>query len=112
MLGERDLLERALVNLAENAAAHTLRGCIVLAAQLGRDGRVEIEVRDTGSGMPAVTRERAFERFYRTGLVGGGFGLGLAIVHEVVRVHAGSVEIESEPGVGTSVRLRLPAASP
>jgi PAS domain S-box-containing protein len=112
VLGERDLLERALANLAENAAAHTLRGCIVLAAQLGRDGLVEIEVRDSGCGMPAEERERAFERFYRTGPAGQGFGLGLAIVSEVVRVLDGSVEIDSQPGVGTSVRMKLPAAAP
>jgi PAS domain S-box-containing protein len=112
VLGERDLLERALTNLAENAAAHTLRGCIVLAAQLGRDGLVEIEVRDTGTGMHPGERARAFERFYRTGTPGEGFGLGLAIVHEVVRVLDGSVEIDSEPGSGTAVRVRLPAAAP
>jgi two-component system phosphate regulon sensor histidine kinase PhoR len=111
VLGERDLLERALANLAENAAAHTLRGCIVLAAQLGRDGLVEIEVRDTGCGMRSDVRARAFERFYRTGLPGQGFGLGLAIVREVVRVLDGSVEIDSEPGVGTSVRMKLPASA-
>jgi PAS domain S-box-containing protein len=110
VLGERGLLERALANLAENAASHTLRGCIVLAAQLGRDGLVEIEVRDTGTGMAPAEQARAFERFYRMGTPGAGFGLGLAIVREVVRVLDGSVEIDSEPGVGTSVRLRLPAA--
>jgi PAS domain S-box-containing protein len=110
VLAERGLLERALANLAENAASHTLRGCIVLAAQLGRDGLVEIEVRDTGTGMAPAEQARAFERFYRMGTPGAGFGLGLAIVREVVRVLDGSVEIESEPGVGTSVRLRLPAA--
>ena len=111
VLGERGLLERAIANLAENAAAHTLRGCIVLAAQLDRDGLVEIEVRDTGCGMTLDERTHAFERFYRTVDRGEGFGLGLAIVREVVRVLDGSVEINSEPGVGTSVRLKLPAAA-
>ena len=111
VLAQRDLLERALTNLAENAVAHTARGCIVLAARPRTDGRVEIEVRDTGTGMPPDERERAFERFYRTGARGGeGFGLGLAIVREVVRVLDGAIEIESEPGVGTAVRLTLPAA--
>ena len=112
VLAQRELLERALANLAENAVAHTKRGCIVLAARSRPDGRVEIEVRDTGSGMPPDKRERAFERFYRMGARGSeGFGLGLAIVHEVVRVLDGEIEIESEPGVGTAVRLTLPAAT-
>ncbi len=110
-LAERDLLERALSNLAENAVAHTARGCIVLAARPGDEGCVTIEVRDTGSGMPPDERERAFERFYRAGVRGGeGFGLGLAIVRESVRVLNGTVEIDSEPGIGTVVRLSLPEA--
>jgi PAS domain S-box-containing protein len=109
-LGERGLLERALTNLADNAAAHTQRGAIVLAAGPAGAGRVEIEVRDTGCGMDAAEREQAFERFSRTGGRGReGFGLGLAIVREVVRALDGRVEIESRPGVGTIVRLTLPA---
>lgn len=112
VLAERDLLERALTNVAENAAAHTARGCIVLAARPSGEGRVAIEVRDTGSGMPPDERERAFERFYRAGARGGeGFGLGLAIVREAVRVLNGTVEIDSEPGIGTAVRLTLAEAS-
>ena len=111
VLAVRDLLERALSNIAENAVAHTSRGCVVLAARPGTEGRVAIEIRDTGSGMPPDERERAFERFYRTGVRGGeGFGLGLAIVREVVRVLDGSVEIDSEPGIGTAVRVTLPEA--
>jgi PAS domain S-box-containing protein len=112
VLAERGLLERALANLATNAAAHTSQGRIVLTARHDADGLVEIEVRDTGCGMAAVERERAFERFYRAGARGGeGFGLGLAIVYEIVGVLGGTVEIESEPGVGTAVRMKLPAAT-
>jgi len=111
VMAERDLLERALANLAENAVAHTARGCIVLAARPSGQGAIVIEVRDTGSGMPPDERERAFERFYRAGARGGeGFGLGLAIVREAVRALNGTVEIESEPGIGTAVRLSLPEA--
>jgi PAS domain S-box-containing protein len=110
-LAERDLLERALTNLAENAAAHTRRGSIVLSAESRGDGCVAIEVLDSGSGMPPEQRDRVFERFSRGGSRGGeGFGLGLAIVREAVRVLDGTVEIESEPGIGTVVRLSLPEA--
>jgi two-component system phosphate regulon sensor histidine kinase PhoR len=112
VLAERGLLERALANLADNAAAHTVQGRIVLAARSDDDGSIEIEVQDTGCGMQPGERERAFERFYRAGArSGAGFGLGLSIVHEVVRVLGGRIEIDSEPGEGTAVRLRLPAAA-
>ena len=101
VLAERDLLERAIANLAENAAAHTSRGSIMLMARPCASDSVEIEVRDTGPGMPPEVRERAFERFYRTGTRGGdGFGLGLAIVREAMRVLNGRIEIATEPGVG------------
>ena len=111
VLAERDLLERAITNLAENAVSHTSRGRIVIAGRAGADGAAQVEVRDTGSGMPPDDRERAFERFYRAGVRGGeGFGLGLAIVRESVRALNGTVRIESEPGIGTVVRLTLPAA--
>jgi signal transduction histidine kinase len=112
VLAERGLLERALSNLATNAASHTTHGRVVLAARLDEDGLVELEVRDTGCGMSPAERERAFERFYRAGARGGeGFGLGLAIVHDIVRVLGGHVELESEPDVGTVVRVRLPAGT-
>ena len=111
VLAERDLLERALSNLVANAVAHTRRGSIVLTVDPLNGGRIGIEVRDTGCGMPPAERARVFERFYRVGARGDeGFGLGLAIVQEIMRVLDGSVEIESEPGVGTAVRLVLPEA--
>jgi PAS domain S-box-containing protein len=112
VLAERDLLERALSNLVANAIAHTRQGSIVLTVERPNDGQVGIEVRDTGCGMPPALRARAFERFYRVGArEDGRFGLGLSIVQEIMRVLDGSVEIESELGVGTAVRLVLPEAS-
>jgi PAS domain S-box-containing protein len=111
VLAERDLLERALSNLVANAIAHTREGSIALTIDAPDEGQVRIEVRDTGCGMQAADRARVFERFYRAGARGDeGFGLGLAIVQEIMRVLDGSVEIESEPGVGTAVRLVLPEA--
>jgi PAS domain S-box-containing protein len=112
VLAERDLLERALSNVLANAVTHTRTGSIVLTVEPPSEGRVGIEVRDTGCGMPPAARDRAFERFYRAGPRGNeGFGLGLAIVHEIMRVLDGAVEIDSEPGVGTAVRLVLPEAA-
>jgi two-component system sensor histidine kinase VicK len=105
---DRELLERALVNLAENAAKHTTSGRVLLTARAGRRG-VTVEIQDTGSGMSAEERERAADRFYRGGArTGTGFGLGLAIVRQVAEALGGSFELESTPTEGTVARLVLP----
>jgi PAS domain S-box-containing protein len=106
-----ELLEQAVVNLAENAARATRSGRIVLAARATDDGVVEISVSDTGPGIPAADRQRIFERFYRAEPERPGFGLGLAIVRAITDALAGELDLESTPGAGTIVRLRLPRAA-
>jgi len=107
VLGERGLAEHALRNLAANAAQHTRHGRILLRASRNRTG-VAIEVEDTGPGISREEQQRIFERFYRPGgRSAEGFGLGLALVRETVRVQGGEVELESTPGVGTTARIRL-----
>ena len=111
VLGDRDLLQQALGNLAGNAAKHTEQGSVELSARLSPTGAVVLEVRDTGPGMDPIEQERAFERFYqgsdpRT----DGFGLGLAIVRQAVRALGGTVELESAPGQGTTARIVLTSA--
>ncbi len=104
----RELLEQAVTNLAENAAKHTSAGRIVLRA-MQNDGSVEIEVSDTGRGIGEAERARVFDRFYSGPVgAGGGFGLGLAIVGAAADALGGEVELESNVGAGTVVRLRLP----
>jgi signal transduction histidine kinase/HAMP domain-containing protein len=107
---ERDLVEQALWNLASNAARHTERGRIVLAARATGNGSVELEVTDTGSGIATAEQERVFERFYRgNGRSQDGFGLGLSIVRQAVQALGGTIDVHSAPGSGTRVRVRLPA---
>jgi signal transduction histidine kinase len=102
------LLERAVVNLAENAGRHTEDGEIQLWARR-IDGRVVLEVRDTGEGVSADVLERAFDRFYRGGArTSDGSGLGLAIAHQVVRALGGTLQLEPRDGGGTTARLSLP----
>jgi signal transduction histidine kinase/HAMP domain-containing protein len=111
ILTDRALTEQALFNLVQNAASHTDEGGIVIRATADR-GAVQIEVEDTGPGIAPEERERVFDRFYRgNGLSSQGFGLGLAIVRQAVRALSGTVEIESAPGVGTTARVRFPAAA-
>ncbi len=71
-------------------------------------GFVEIAVADTGTGMDQVTRARAFEPFFTTKPVGQGTGLGLSQLYGFVRQSGGTVTLDSEPGHGTTVRIRLP----
>jgi signal transduction histidine kinase len=110
MLTDADLLRQAVWNLATNAVTHTLSGEIRL---LGRDlGRIaEIEVRDTGVGIPPDVRPLVFDRFYRAQRrVDGGFGLGLPLSQEIARALGGSLILDSEPGMGTRVRVHIPSA--
>ena len=86
-----------------------------LEVTLSHDGQSAVlAVADSGPGMDAETREHVFERFYRAdpsrARASGGAGLGLAIVDAVVEAHGGTVEVESEPGAGTTVRVRIPLA--
>jgi two-component system sensor histidine kinase VicK len=105
---EPDLLEQALSNLAGNAAEHTQRGDIVIAAAGDGNGGVRIEVRDSGPGVPASIRGRLFDRFYRPDPTNGdGFGLGLAIVRQAVRAQDGTIELDDTPDGGTRVTIEL-----
>jgi signal transduction histidine kinase/HAMP domain-containing protein len=107
--GER--MRHALSNLLNNALAFTERaGRITLSAEAA-DGHVTLVVADTGVGIPPEHLPHIFERFARVPgrRRGSGTGLGLAIVREIVAGHGGTIAVESEPGVGTTFRIRLPA---
>ena len=108
-------LELALVNLVSNARDAMLEGgtCAVSVVRVPHeDGTmtVQVRVRDTGAGMDAATRARAFEPFYTTKPRGRGTGLGLASVHGIASQSGGLVEIESTGEEGTTVLLQFPFA--
>jgi signal transduction histidine kinase len=103
-------LEMALVNLAVNARdAMPHGGVLTLRAHIGRahPGCVDLDVIDTGEGMPKDVIDRAMEPFFTTKPLGKGTGLGLAQVFGVISQSGGSVEIHSQLGVGTTITLRL-----
>ncbi|TML45277.1 MAG: PAS domain-containing protein [Actinobacteria bacterium] len=108
-LADRDLLQRAIANVAENSAKHTRTGEIVLEARQN-SSTTRIEIRDTGPGMSDEECARAFQRFYRSSNGTDGFGLGLAIAAEAVHAIGGTIELESELGSGTRVRVAVPSA--
>jgi signal transduction histidine kinase len=109
-------LEMALLNLCVNARdAMPDGGIITLLARNGETpnddagpGAVRVSVVDTGAGMPAEVQARAFEPFFTTKDIGKGSGVGLAQVYGFAKDSGGSVEIDSAPGLGTTVSLLLP----
>ena len=107
---DADLLEQAVQSVAQNADKYTERGEITLRASTSADG-VVVEVEDTGHGVAPAERDRIFERFYRGAAEEpGGFGLGLAIARQAVKVLGGAIELDATPE-GTIVRLLLPTAA-
>jgi two-component system sensor histidine kinase VicK len=107
--GDPDLLEQALSSIATNAMQHTAEGSVTLRGR-AENGSVVIEVTDTGSGIPEGERQRIFDRFYRVGGRSGGFGLGLPIANEAVGALGGRIDLDSEVGRGTTVRITLERA--
>jgi two-component system heavy metal sensor histidine kinase CusS len=111
---DRTLFQRALSNLITNALTHTPAGGRVRVSAHHVDQELQIEVTDTGAGIPAPHLARLTDRFYRVdpsrSSASGGLGLGLAIVQSIMKVHGGSCAIASEEGRGTSVRLAFPTA--
>jgi PAS domain S-box-containing protein len=112
--GDAGRLGQMIDNLLTNALKFTPRGGSVQVRGFERDDIVCLEVRDTGMGISAEDQEHLFERFFRTSEAQSeaiqGTGLGLSIVVAIVEAHGGSVEVESELGVGTTFRVVLPTA--
>jgi signal transduction histidine kinase len=106
-------LGHAVGNLLDNALHYTERGGRIILTAAADDGQVTLSVADTGVGIPAEYLPRVFERFFRVPEQGRheGTGLGLAIVREIVQAHGGTITCESQLGIGTTFRIRLPAAA-
>lgn len=105
-------IETLLYNLVSNAVKYTPKGGKVALQARDRDGTVEIIVQDTGIGISKQDLPRIFDEFFRSAnareLVESGTGLGMSIVKNIATRYGGSISLESELGVGTTVRLELP----
>jgi len=128
IVGDATQLHQVVLNLCTNAV-HALKGTKEGTIEVIEDGfqavltpdagptdfrpglYMHLSVRDTGCGMTAAVLERIFEPFYTTRKAGEGTGLGLAVVHGIVRQHAGVLKVYSSPGEGSIFHVYLPAAS-
>ena len=113
VVGDADLLHRALVNVLDNALRHSPEGGTVTVAATRAGTAVQLTIADEGPGVPADVLPHLGTRFYRADpartRASGGSGLGLAITDRIVRLHGGSLVFASPPGSGLRVRLDLPA---
>jgi signal transduction histidine kinase len=112
VLGDADHLRRVVDNLIGNALKFTPSGGTVAVCLRSDDGRVMLQVQDTGIGIAAEHLDAIFERFYQvdgtTRRTHGGCGLGLALVKEIVERHGGAVAVESQLGRGSTFTVWLP----
>jgi PAS domain S-box-containing protein len=110
--GDEGALTHAFMNLCVNAVdAMPENGTLTLHTRNVGNGWIEVSVEDTGSGMPKEVLEKALDPFFTTKGVGKGTGLGLSMVYRTVVAHKGQIEIQSEPGQGTRVRMRFPVCA-
>jgi signal transduction histidine kinase/ligand-binding sensor domain-containing protein/DNA-binding response OmpR family regulator len=118
---DKPKVERILFNLLSNAFKFTPEyGCVSVEVNMKKKEEalasenefIEIHVKDTGIGMPAEKREKIFERFFQYNVPGeminAGSGIGLAITKEFVRLHGGTIVVESEPSKGSCFSISLP----
>ena len=113
---DRDMWEKVVLNLLSNAFKFTFSGEIAVVVDKDPGGGgARLRVSDTGVGIPPAEQPRLFERFHRVKGARGrsfeGSGIGLALVHELVTLHGGQIEVESTPGAGSAFTVRLPFGS-
>nr|WP_249745318.1 ATP-binding protein [Mesobacillus boroniphilus] len=112
VLGDPEKLEQALTNLVHNAIKYSPEGGEVRITLFEKDSFVTIQIQDEGLGIPPEAIDKVFEKFYRVDNSDrrsiGGTGLGLAIVKEIVHVHDGSINVDSEYGKGSTFTISLP----
>ena len=112
LMGSDILIYRLVYNLVENAIKYNFSGGTVTVNATQQNSQLHLTVEDTGNGIPEELKERIFEPFFRLDKSRsrelGGVGLGLALVHEIVRVHNGSILVKNNANSGTTFEVIFP----
>jgi signal transduction histidine kinase len=108
IFGDRDKIKQVFFNLFSNAIKYNQPGGKIYLRAWTEPGTLIFEIKDTGVGIPEESMPYLFEKFYRVNSSVSGAGLGLSISKRIVESHGGSIEAQSQLGVGTSFRVTLP----
>src|SRR6266567_1466526 len=108
--GSANKLQQVFLNLFLNARDAMPSGGMLEVRTAAHNGSVEIEVADTGAGIPREHIHRIFDPFFTTKASGRGTGLGLSVSYGIIKEHSGKIDVRSTPGKGTSFRVEFPAA--
>lgn len=109
LYADKQKLEQVFLNLIKNSAEAVLdEGVISVDARVNENDMVEITVKDNGIGMDSETVSKIFDPFYSRKDSKKGYGLGLFVVHNIIEEHNGTIDVESEPGHGTTCLMTLP----
>ena len=107
--GDKNRLRQVFVNIIDNALKYSDEGGSVTISTLRREnGFVDIEVKDTGIGIPADQLEKVKTKFFKGNATRRGSGIGLAVADEIISMHGGEILLDSIEGEGTTVTIRLP----
>jgi signal transduction histidine kinase len=108
---DTDLLEQVIINLLSNAVKYTPKNGRIEFRLFAKDEKLIFQIKDTGVGISKVEEQRIFEPFYRGSNIDdtSGMGLGLAIAKNLVILHGGQIQVESQEGVGTTFTVTIPA---
>jgi signal transduction histidine kinase len=109
ILGDESQVHQVLLNVCLNARDAMPDGGTLTVRADRLDGCVRVRIRDTGTGMDPETLSKVFDPFFTTKEVGRGSGLGLYMAYRIVERHGGRIDLDSEPGEGTTVEILLPA---
>jgi len=106
ILADKDMIRRVFLNSAVNGIQAMENGGRLKVSSKKKNGFVEVVFKDTGVGIPKESMEKLFTPFFTT--KAKGMGMGLAICKKFVESHGGSIEIESEEGIGSTLTIKLP----
>ncbi len=117
LFADRDMIRRVLINIVDNGIKYNLEKEGTLRVQAGLErGKVVLSLYNTGPGIPKADLKRVFEQFFRVeksrSAALGGSGLGLTIVKQIIRLHGGTITMESKEGSWARIRIILPITTP